>query len=109
MFNGSRCTVSQERGVGRDGTFLRVTAGQGLLFLCTQLSWRSRPPPPPTTTTTHPGIWGVGDGFVVDFAWVGLLMPRRGFCCRGCGVLRLYQSLFMDPHPGHLDFPALFG
>lgn len=66
----------------------------------------STPPPPPAP----PWHLGVGNGFVLDFRWVGLLMLRNVAVAAGAvGCVLLYQSLFMDPHPDHLVFLALFG
>lgn len=51
IFNGSRLTVSQ--GCGGAGHFSQSQLVGGLLFLCTQLSRRSRPPLP---RRPHPGM-----------------------------------------------------
>lgn len=90
IFDGSRFAVSQGCGggggaAGGAGTFLRVTAGQGLLFLCAQLPWRSRPPLP---HRPHPGMWRLG----VDLKWIlggwgsGVINAQHLGCC-GCGVV----------------------
>lgn len=66
IFNGSRFTVSQ--GCGGAGHFSQSQLVGGLLFLCTQLSRRSRRPSP----AVHTLAWGGWRGFGVDCGWVGL-------------------------------------
>lgn len=56
---------------GAAGTFLRVTAGQGLLFLCAQLPWRSHPSPVVHTPACGGWEWVWGLLFWLLRLWGG--------------------------------------